>query len=535
MKRWNGWGDDSLDHPLPPQLRTSLEEQIGPGHSGPDASIEEVLTSIPESRIPENPAWSLDQHDRLRHARGQSAADWIALRSGQIQSFPDAVAYPTRAEHLQDLYRLASQNGLQLIPYGGGTSVVGHINPLPDPPSVTVDMRGFSGLLELDSDSGLATFGAGSLGPEIEASLAIAGFTLGHYPQSFEYSTLGGWIATRSTGQQSDGYGRIEAMFRGGQLVSPAGLLELPVVPASAAGPDLRQFVLGSEGRFGILTRATVRVRPMPEQELFLGSLFPEWQAGLAAARACSREAVPLSMLRLSDALETAFSLATAGHEGLRSAAEKLLALAGYGEQKCLMIYALSGSGTTVRASRRQAGGILRRYGGLPLGGWIGEHWRRSRFRTPYLRNTLWDIGYLVDTIETALPWSAIAAGRQAVLAALRRELEPENQTVLAFSHLSHRYSDGASLYFTFLLPRSSDAAATLDRWRRVKDAALGTILHEGGTLSHHHGVGRDHLPYMKREVSAFGLRILESTRAVFDPHGLLNPGKLLPGRGDPQ
>ncbi|MDX1600490.1 MAG: FAD-binding oxidoreductase [Anaerolineales bacterium] len=527
MRRWNGWGDDSVQQRLPASAAAYITEHLGTLDPPPDAELEDTLHSVPPSRLPKLPAWSLDAHDRLLHARGQSLPDWVALRSGRIESFPDAVAYPTDNSHLSELLRLADLHDLQLIPYGGGTSVVGHINPLPEPRSVTVDMRGMAGLEGLDTVSGLASFGAGTAGPEIEATLAEHGFTLGHFPQSFEYSTLGGWIATRSSGQQSDGYGRIEDLFRGGEIVSPSGALEFAPLPASATGPDLRQLVLGSEGRLGFITRAVVRVRRKPEEEVFLSVLFPDWSSGVDAARHAAQRDLPLSMFRLSDALETTFSLASAGRPRLRSLAESLLSLIGFDDEKCLAIYALSGPQSTANEGRRHARRLFRRHGGLSIGGWLGERWRRSRFQTPYLRNSLWDLGYAVDSMETAFTWDQIDNGRNRILEALNHASTGANRT-LVLSHLSHRYTDAASLYFTLLFRRSSDPDRTLANWKQLKRAAVAAILDSGGTISHHHGIGTDHREYLAEEKGALALRSLEAARRTFDPQGWLNPGKLL-------
>ncbi|MCZ7669624.1 MAG: FAD-binding oxidoreductase [Chloroflexi bacterium] len=212
---------------------------------------------------------------RLRHARGQSLPDWVALRRGRIPAFPDGVAFPTLDVEVRDAIRYAQEVGAKLIPYGGGTSVVGHINPQAgDAPVLTINMQRLNNLRHFDATSQLATFGAGVSGPDVEAQLRARGFTLGHYPQSFGLSTLGGWVVTRSSGQQSLGYGRIEDLFAGGVMETPSGRWELLAHPASAAGPDLRHLVLGSEGRLGILTEATVRATPLPEEEAFHGLFF---------------------------------------------------------------------------------------------------------------------------------------------------------------------------------------------------------------------------------------------------------------------
>lgn len=529
MKRWNGWGDETVDYRLPPEAAEYLETQLGPGTAVPDAQLKDVLSQIPASRLPAVPELDLSAETRLRHARGQSLPDWVALRSGKIGAFPDAVAFPRSAEDLRQLLRQAQAWRAVLIPYGGGTSVVGHINPSPaGPPAISVDLGRLHRLLDLDEVSHLATFGAGASGPQIEAELNRRGFTLGHFPQSFEQSTLGGWIATRSTGQQSIYYGRIESLFAGGHVETPGGPLDLPPHPASAAGPDLRQLLLGSEGRLGIITEAMMRIRRLPQNEVFLAAFFAKWESAVATTREMIRSGIPLSMLRLSDALETQTTLALSGRPGLVRAAARGLDLLGMGRHPCLLIYALTGDRSQVEQSRRRLQRIARRDGGLPVGPLIGKLWRKSRFSAPYLRNTLWERGYALDTVETALPWSAILAAAADLGHVLSRGLEAQQERVLVFSHLSHLYHSGASLYTTLIFRRGSSPEETLERWQGLKRAASETIVAHRGTISHQHGVGRDHAAYLHAEKGMRGMQALQAVIEHFDPEALLNPGILL-------
>lgn len=529
MRRWNGWGDDTVTYPLPAGAGRFLELRVGPGTPPCDATLDEVLAQMPPSRLPAHPLISTAPMDRLRHARGQSLPDWVALRSGRIAAFPDGVAYPMTAADVRALLRYAAQVGAVVIPYGGGTSVVGHINPpAGSAPVLTVDMGRMSGLARFDATSGLATFGAGICGPELEAQLRARGFTLGHFPQSFEYSTLGGWIATRSSGQQSLGYGRIERLFAGGRLEAPAGTLLLPPFPASAAGPDLRELVLGSEGRLGILTEATVRATPLPEREEFPSAFFPDFPAGLRAVREILQARLPLSMLRLSTASETETTLALAGHERLIGALERLLAVRGIGPGKCMLIIGVSGNRNMVRAARHEALDIVRRHDGVYVGRIFGNQWHRSRFRTPYLRNTLWEMGYAIDTLETATSWDNVPTMVEAIETALRTALEAFDEQAHIFTHLSHPYPHGSSIYTTYLFRAAADPDETLARWQAMKTAASRAIVAQGGTISHQHGVGTDHRPYLPAEKGELGMAVIRDVCARFDPGGMMNPGKLL-------
>ena len=529
MRRWNGWGDPGTDYPLSDSGSAYLENALGPGVAYADASLETALAAVPASRLDGGPGLSLDPQDRLLHARGQSLPDWVALRAGRIGTFPDAVAHPKTSGDIAELIDLAAARQFNLIPYGGGTSVLGHINPLPsDRPVVTVDLRGLSRLIDLDKASRLATFEAGIRGPQVEAALHEHGFTLGHFPQSFEFSTLGGWVATRSTGQQSLGYGRIEALFAGGHLETPIGAVDFAPFPATASGPDLRQVVLGSEGRLGILTRAVVRIQPVPEREVFFAAFFSSWEAGVEAMRTMAQARLPLSMMRLSDPLETEATFALAGRPGLVSWADRGLRLVGFGEGRSLLLAAATGEAGRVRQRRAEAHAVIRRHRGLPVGTPIGSMWRRTRFLAPYLRNTLWERGYALDTLETAMPWSCVAAAVDSIRATLTDGLRGENERVLAFVHLSHAYPDGASLYATYIFRRSADPPETEARWRRLKTDATRQVLAHGGTLSHQHGVGLDHASFLVQEKGPAGMAALHALVSALDPQGILNPGKLI-------
>jgi alkyldihydroxyacetonephosphate synthase len=529
MRRWNGWGDDTITYPVPEAAVEYLASVIGPGTPPNDATLDQVIATVPDSRLPNHPLVTKEREARLRHARGQSLPDWIALRSGCVGSFPDGVAFPTKKSEVRELIQYVGSVGAHLIPYGGGTSVVGHINPLHDgSPVLTVDMSRLNQLDVFDGTSHLVTFGAGISGPDLEAQLRARGTTLGHFPQSFELSTLGGWIASRSSGQQSYYYGRIEDMFAGGHVETPAGPLDLPPHPASAAGPDIRQLVLGSEGRFGIITCATVRVHPIPQEESFHAIFFPDWESGHNAVRNIAQAQVPASMLRLSDAVETETTLVLSGHERLVGLAERALSALGLGEGKCMFLFGVTGGEKLVKRARRDLISIAKEHGGRHVGQYMGGKWRDSRFLTPYLRNTLWELGYAVDTLETALPWSSIAETVEAVKAVLRSGLEENGERVHAFAHLSHIYSHGASFYTTYLFRVAADPDVTLQRWRRLKAAASGVIVAAGGTISHQHGVGIDHRQYLPAEKGELGMEVLAAVQQVFDPPGMMNPEKLL-------
>lgn len=529
MRRWNGWGDESVSYPIPASAYSFLDRLVGTGHKAIDIGLQSAIACVPKSRLHKHILVSTDPRTRLLHARGQSFSDWIALRSGQIDSYPDGVAYPMSKQDVVDLLQFARRTGIHLIPYGGGTSVCGHVDPVKSrTPVLTVDMSHMNRLLDLDAHNQLATFEAGVLGPDLEAHLRAHGFTLGHYPQSFEYSTLGGWVSTRSSGQQSLRYGRIERLFAGGSLETPLGELILPPFPASAAGPDLREIVLGSEGRLGILTQACVRISPLPEREEFHAVFFPDFLHGIEAVRQILAAGLSLSMLRLSTANETMTTLALAGHENLIGALESLLAIRGFSREKCMLLLGFDGNTSWVRMNRSEAMSIAARSGGVHVGKTFGSQWHKTRFRTPYLRNYLWDMGYGVDTLETAINWAAVPQMVDRIEVAIQEASTKFTEKVHVFSHLSHVYPTGSSIYTTYIFRLSDFPDENLTRWNAMKSAASQVITSLGGTISHHHGVGKDHMPYLVHEKGVLGVSAISALYRQFDPKGMMNPGKLV-------
>jgi alkyldihydroxyacetonephosphate synthase len=528
MKRWNGWGNVNTGYPLPETAREYLADKIGKFNPGTDAEDDTVLRSVPDSRLPTHPMVERSPQDRLTHARGQSLSDWVALRTGQIQVFPDGVGYPRRVEDVRTLIGYARETGAKVIPYGGGTSVTGHIDPLKsDQPVLTLSLEHLTRLVDLDEIGLTATFEAGITGLELENVLQARGYTLGHYPQSHEYSTLGGWIATRSSGQQSYHYGRIEQLFAGGQVETPGGSIMLPHFPASAAGPDIKEMILGSEGRLGVITSARVRIRRLPEKEEFHGVFFPSWEQGAQAVRQICQEEIPVSMLRLSNPQETETTLILSGKAWIHTA-DKGLRLIGFGDQRCLLVFGVTGRAGCVRKARAETISICRRQGGFFVGESVGRTWKKSRFLSPYLRNTLWEQGVTIDTVETAIPWERVMEASAAIPASIVESAHLAGEQVLAFAHLSHVYRDGASIYTTFLFRRLADPDSLIALWKNIKRAASLTIQKYGGTITHQHGVGLDHAPYLASEKGALGMDMLRALCRSMDPDEMMNPGKLI-------
>ena len=529
MRRWNGWGDDTIEFALHDDALKFLSERIGPGSDPGDASFDEVCRALPPSRLKPHRLIDTAPQVRVRNGLGQSMQDWLRMRYGVLGQLPDGVAFPESSEQVRDLLEYAARHDVAVIPYGGGTSVVGHLTAPPGTrPVLTINLSRLSRLLDLDPNAQLATFGAGVAGPDLEAQLRAHGYTLGHFPQSFEYSTLGGWVVTRSSGQQSLRYGRIEQLFAGGTMETPRGTLRIPTFPASAAGTDMREIVLGSEGRLGILTEATVRISRLPQSESFHAVFFPSWADAENALRNIAQSRLPLSMLRLSNAVETLTTLRLAGHKTLIGLLERYLGWRGCGQDKCLLLLGASGDATTTKHALSGALRIARDHRGVHAGEGIGRKWKANRFRNVYLRNSLWDKGYAVDTVETAVEWPKVRSTMCAVEQAATRALDAEGERVHAYTHLSHVYPQGASVYSTFVYRLAGDFDKDLARWRRLKASVSEAIVGAGGTISHQHGVGIDHAPYLQPEKGELGLGAMRQLFRHFDPQGLMNPGKLV-------
>lgn len=546
--RWNGWGWAAHKDELGAQeaVWTWLAGELGmPALLATPARPLEGL-SLPASALYAEDRQALnaivgadhvrdDAYERAFHALGRSYYDLLRLRAGDLSLAPDAVVYPRGTEEVLAVLALAADHGIAVIPYGGGTSVVGGVTAARGAfhSAITLDLSAMDRVIEVDPVSSTATAEAGIYGPALEKALQAKGFTLGHHPQSFEFSTLGGWIAHRGAGQGSNRYGRAEDWLVGAKLATPRGLLVTGDFPASAAGPQLKDLIPGSEGVFGIVTEATVRVRALPAASAHLGYMFRDFESGMTALRLAAQEGVAATMLRLSDTEETRFFRVYGAMAKKRSLArrfaEMYLEMRGFGEKACALIAGFEGE--AIAHATKQFGAIARKLGALPLGRGMGDRWRRTRFQAPYLRDPMLDRGLGVDTLETAANWSKIgalyAATRAAIEAAILKTVPRDGAKGIVMCHVSHSYADGASLYFTAIFPRVLDG--DIAQWKAIKQAASEAVVANGGTISHHHGVGEDHLPWIAQEKGALGIEVLRAVKQTLDPAGVLNPGKLLP------
>jgi alkyldihydroxyacetonephosphate synthase len=522
---WSGWGDPDEADALPAGLHQLLRDALGVRRDTPvPDSIDRLeLTPI---RLPGAIGAELaaivgaehasSDHDaRARHARGKSTPDLLDLRAAGPISAPDLVLTPGSHEEVLAVLARCSERRVAVVPFGGGTSVVGGLTPRADGFAgvVAIDVRRLNALLELDQESRLAVLESGLRGPEAEALLGQRGYTIGHFPQSFEYATLGGFAAARSSGQTSAGYGRFDELVLGLRLATPAGTLTLGRAPKSAAGPDLRQLVLGSEGAFGVITSLTVQVRPVPERRLYEGWSFGSFREGAAALRRLVQDGPTPTVLRLSDEAETAFGLARPTELGESTPTAGCLAIVGF-----------EGRASEVAARRVATAQVLADAGATPVPG-TGDSWASGRYRGPYLRDSLLDAGALVETLETVGFWSSLPALYAAVSAALRDVLTGLGTPPVILCHISHVYPAGASLYFTIACAQLDDP---ITQWRQAKAAANDAILAAGGSITHHHGVGTDHREWYQREIGELATSALQAVKRSLDPAGILNPGILL-------
>jgi alkyldihydroxyacetonephosphate synthase len=535
---WNGWGDPARAGDLPKGVTRLLERELGVGAAVTRPSVPLEAVAVPESRLPAavrdrlagllgSEAVLDDRDSRIRHAGGRSYPDLVRLRAGDASHAPDAVVRPGSHDEVREVLRVCTEAGVAVVPFGGGTSVVGGVEPLRGrfEAVVTLDLSRMDRLVALDPVARVARFEPGLRGAEAEALLAARGHTLGHFPQSFEYATVGGFVATRSAGQASTGYGRSDDLVEGVRCATPVGDLDLGRAPASAAGPDLLELVVGSEGTLGVLTEVALRVRRAPEARRYEGWALPSWEAGQAAFRAVAQDGPLPDIARLSDADETRIAIAQAS--GAKGAVlQGLLAVRGR-RRGCLAILGYEGADADVRHRRRAVARVLRSHGGRALGQAVGRSWEHGRYHGPYLRDPLMDRGVLVETLETAADWSRLPALYAEVRQALRSALSTGGRPPVVLCHISHLYAAGASLYFTFIAPVSR--GEELARWRAAKDAAGAAITGVGATITHHHAVGRDHLPWMEAEVGVLGVAALRAVKERLDPAGIMNPGKLLP------
>lgn len=444
---------------------------------------------------------SADAPELRAHARDCWPRLALLERTGTQSPEPDVVARPGSTAEVAEVVRWASRNGVPVTPYGAGSGVVGGAVAVRG--GILLDLSGLAGLVSLDAESGVATFRAGTLGPDVEATVNAAGWTVGHFPSSIMCSTVGGWVAARGAGQCSTRYGKAEDMVVGIEAVLADGTVWRTVpAPRTAAGPDLWRLLAGAEGTLGVVTEVTFRLHPLPSERVFGGWLFGSLREGLDALRAVMRTGARPAVLRLYDELDTTLVL---GREG-----------------GALLVTACEGDPDVVAAEVA----VLRRTccAATDLGPEPGEHWWAHRYDVSFnlprvLSGQMLGPNGVADTIEVAALWSRLPALYDAMKAAMSAHAQ------VVFAHVSHCYPEGASVYWSFATDAASPSEA-VERYDAVWAAAMDACRAAGGTMAHHHGVGQARARWLPGELGA-GWDVLRAVKAALDPAGVLNPGKL--------
>ena len=519
-----------LDVNTPPAAPMSLDDLPIPAPLISDQLLAELTDAVGADNVVQ------DDLDRIVHTYGKSARDLLRIRAGDIPRAPDVVIYPGNEAEVQLIVDRAVAADAVIIPYGGGTSFSGSLSVPEDEtrPVISLDLGRLNQLIDIDEESGLARIQAGALGPDLEEQLGERGWVLGHYPDSFTHSTLGGWVATRSSGMQSDKYGDISDIARGMRVVMPGKVLEVRPIPATSTGPSVREMVLGSEGRLGVITEVTVQVRRIPEVRVILGYLFPSWEAGLAAMQEISTSDAHPSITRVSDAKETAFSFATRKKKSgisisslISKALMRVLERRGWKlDEVCLSFIGYEGGKAHVARQKKIVKDIVGKHGGILVGKGPGVLYDQKKFDMPYLRDFVLDRGAIGDVSDTAAPWSKLMPLYRNVMGAAEKGFAQVGVTGYIMCHLSHSYYSGACLYFTFAFKH--DGVDPLGQYERVKNAIQQAFVDSDGTLSHHHAVGTEHAAWLEQDISAPGVHMIDGLFTAMDPGRNFNPGKIV-------
>ncbi len=548
--KWWGWGVDGVafHHEDKPGFRPFVIEAVDLDVStAPTKPMDLADLPLPAPMIGEDLLAELtdavgadnvvgDDLDRVVHTYGKSVRDLLRLRAGDIPRVPDVVVYPGNEDEVQLVVDRAVAADAVLIPFGGGSNISGSLQAPEDETRavISLDLGRLRDVIDVDEESGLARIQAGALGPDLEQQLKDRGWTMGHFPDSFTHSTLGGWVATRSSGMQSDKYGDIADITRGVRVVMPGKVLVVRALPSTSTGPSVREMILGSEGRLGVITEVTVQVHRIPEERVILGYLFPSWEAGLAAMQAISNSDAHPSVTRVSDARETKFSFATRKKSSKLSVSSliskgfmKVLERRGWKlDESCLSFIGYEGGKPHVARQQSIVKGIVSKHGGIVLGKGPGVLYDQKKFDTPYIRDFLLDRGAIGDVSETAAPWSKLPGLYTNVMAAANKVYDQLGVVGWIMSHLSHSYHSGACLYFTFAFRH--DGVDPLAQYDQLKSAIQQAFVDSGGTLSHHHAVGTEHAPWLEQDISAPGVHMIDGLFSAIDPGRNFNPGKII-------
>jgi alkyldihydroxyacetonephosphate synthase len=552
--KWWGWGVEGVgfhweDKPgFAPfvEYATGLDLHTAPVISKPDFDKLDIADSLASPAfvatlvsIAGEASVSTEKMERVIHTYGKSIRDLIRVRANLIERAPDVVVYPADEDEVRRIVDAAVAEDAVIIPFGGGSNIASSLEPRADETRVvlSLDMGRMRELLSIDEESGLARIQAGVLGPDMEAQLGQRGWTLGHFPDSFTHSSLGGWIATRSSGMQSDKYGDIADIVRGLHVVRPSsperdGLLVIRPIPSSSTGPSVRDMIVGSEGRLGIITEATVQVHRTPAKRDVYAYFFPNWEAGTAAMQAIAESDASPSITRVSDARETSFSLATSkeshGVSKFLSGTVLPFLMKSKGwnlDDICLSFIGYEGGVAHAKRQKKLVEAIVKKHGGMGVGSGPGVLYDQKKFDTPYIRDFLLDRGAAGDVSESAMPWSKVNQLHDAVRVAADKAFDEIGIKGWIMSHVSHSYHSGACLYFTFAFIFGDDP---IGEYNVVKFAIQQAFIDNGGSLSHHHGVGLEHAPWLEQDISPEGVAIMRGLFASADPGENFNPRKIV-------
>jgi len=546
--KWWGWGYEDAEfrasrHPgFWPYAKSVLDIE-NDEFSSREWSLQSI--NLPEARADERFLTTLraclaphqitnDPKERVIHSYGKGFRDLFRLRHGMAAGAPDLIVYPQSERDVCLTIRAAAERDVVLIPFGGGSNIAGCLERMdPSRMCVSLDMRRMRRVLSVDERSFTAQIEAGVFGPDLEEQLSAYGMTLGHFPDSFLHSTLGGWIATRSAGMQSDKYGKIEDMVIAVRMATPEGVLQTRVVPKSSNGIDVNHLCIGSEGTLGVITEATMRVHAVPESRQVRGYLFPEFEAGIEAIYECANQECMPAMVRLNDPEKTALSLAfrppASGFTKVAGSLFKsyLRAKGLVQPRACLMLIAFEGNSRGVSRHLRQAEAIYRKFGAAGLGASTGKSFEATKYDFPHIRDFLLDRDVTADVSETATVWSNIPTLYRDTIAVLREEIGNSGVRPFAGCHISHTYPSGASLYFTFGFRQQP--GHEIEQYLQVKRAVQQSFIDHGATLSHHHAVGTEHLPWLAADISPLGVQAVSAIKRSLDPADIMNPGRLSP------
>ncbi|KQT98340.1 FAD-binding oxidoreductase [Sanguibacter sp. Leaf3] len=547
--KWWGWGNDGVGfhHEDKPGFAPFVAEKVGldlhtaeravepsfddldvPASTAPKAFVSALAGIVGDDHV------SVDDLVRVIHTYGKSLRDLVRIRGNLILRSPDVVVYPADEAEVQQVVDAAVAADAVIIPFGGGSNIAGSLEPMPAETRtvVSLDLGRMRAVVDIDTDSGLARIQAGAQGPDLEAQLNAKGWTIGHFPDSFTHSTVGGWVATRSTGMQSDKYGDIADIARGLRVVRPGDVLVLRPLPSTSSGPSVREMILGSEGRLGVITEVTVQVHRVPEKRNIFAYFFPTWEAGITAMQAISESDASPSITRVSDAHETGFTMATSKTRSgfskftAETALPRIMKAKGWDLDKiCLSFIGYEGSTAHAKHQKKLVDAIVKKHGGMGVGEGPGLLYDQKKFDTPYLRDFLLDMGAAGDVSETAAPWSKLLQVHDAVYAAAHKAYAGIGVTGWIMSHLSHSYHSGACLYFTFAFVFQDDPIAEYDT---VKSAIQQAFVDNDATISHHHGVGREHAPWLEEDISSEGVKVMTALFESADPGAHFNPDKVV-------